>query len=315
MGAYQTKLDARVYAQWPRERDPSTRESLRPMSKNFPVDLTLATPGTAEDLITVDAGQQTINMITNPSFALPGAGNPPTGMVASEATLDTDGTTFLYGATSMEVTPDNAADNEGGYWDLGSYPAKVPLCVSVYLRDAAAGGDEALVIIKDDSGNTIATGNTVTLSTSWQRSVAQIGKDEMIENTNLRAYVVTGSQHGTVFYADGLQAESLETASVYCDGEQGLDNEWLETANASPSRRYRHVTELRNGHLFFTRDTYIAFDRDADSSATDAEDRGEFVKAGTDYNFDRAVLITNKISIVNAVAGEQPRVYGNFWGC
>lgn len=310
--AYNSRLDARAWRGWPKRVDyPSTRDSVRIWNRYFPVKKTLTAAGTAEDILTVNPGQPTINMITNPSME---TGDPPTGYTADGATLAQDATYYQYGTKSMEITPDNSADNEGCYWDLGSFPPTVPLSFSCYFRDAAAGGDEALVMIKDDAGNTIATGNTVTLSTSWQRSIVTMSPGVILQPTNLRLYIVTGSQHGTAFYADGAQAETLETPSAYCDGAQGHDFEWFGTAHASESRRYPRLTTIRGGDFHVTRDCYINFDRDASRTATNEEDRGVFYKGGTDANFDHPIHIAERISLINYWPGEQPEVYGSFWG-
>ena len=311
--AYSTKLDARYWRSWPKEDYPSTRDSMRTWNKNFPVNKTLTTPGTAEDLITVDPGDPTINLVTNPSMET-GAG--PTGYTASGATITRDNTYYLYGSYSLKITPDDSVANEGAYWSLGNYPHNVPLSVSCYVRDAAASGDTAMIRIIDTSGNVVAESTEITLSTSWQRAtVTTVYSEESRGSSDLRLYIVTGdTKHGTAFWADGLQAESLDSVTTYCDGTQGLEYEWFGTAHASESRRYPLLSTIRGGHFHATRDCYVAYDTDASNSATNEEDRGEFIKAGTDWCFDHPVLINEKISFINYWPGEQPNIYGILWG-
>ncbi len=121
-------------------------------------------------------------------------------------------------------------------------------------------------------------------------------------------YVVTATQFATVFYADGLQAEIGESVTPYCDGDQGLFQEWDGTAHASTSRRWKGLEQIRGYTLFCTRDVYVGYDVVASATL------GEFKKAGTDWWEDHPVDLRKRLSIVNAVAGEQPRVYGRVWG-
>ena len=97
-------LDGRKFKSW--EQDPSTRESLRLFTKRIPIDITLTTAGTAEDLFAVDTGSiATVNLITNPGME---TGDPPTDYTAvRSATLAQDSSYEQYGTYSMSVTPPN----------------------------------------------------------------------------------------------------------------------------------------------------------------------------------------------------------------
>ena len=291
-----------------KEPRPSTRTSMALRNKVVPVDTTLATAGTAENIFLITVDKPTINLVTNPSME---TADPPTGYTLSGSTLARDVTYYLYGSYGLSINPDNAAAGEGGYWTLPSMPKGRPLTVSVYFRDAAASGDNARIRIYGvTTADWLATGNTVTLSASWQRSTAIIRELPLTEV--IRIYLVTVTQHNTTFYADGLQAEMYPFVTDYCDGAQSRFTFWGEypgiagTANASESWRKKTIWEPRGFNFFFTRDTYIDFDRDADSTSI-------LKKAGTDWWMNN-ISFVSRISILNVLAGEQPRVTGDVWG-
>jgi hypothetical protein len=125
---------------------------------------------------------------------------------------------------------------------------------------------------------------------------------------------VTPSIHNTTFYVDGVQAEANFSVTAYCDGDQGYYHWWDGTAHASTSRRWRKLSSIRSYRLHCTRDVYVAYDQDADHDGTNAEDRGEFIPAGTDFGEDHPIYLDSHISFVNVNAGELPRIYGICWG-
>jgi hypothetical protein len=389
-------LNPKFYKSW--EIDPSTRESLRLFTKAYPVDKTLATAGTAEDLITVDVGSKaTVNIITNPSCE---TGATPTGYTAVRSgTLAKDGTYYKYGLYSLKITPPNAAAGEGAYWDLGKLPADTPIAVSAYMRRGAAGSPTARVeLFAPSTPNAlitnvrVAVGNTNTCDGNWQRSqlvspvnrnitvlwisgvtgtfnedelvtggtsgatatvstvastylivrggngtqfsvdgglpasetitgaglaTATVTKTEVIilDNTQFYLYFVTAAQTATAFYVDGVQAEFQESVTAYCDGSQGYLHWWDGSADASTSRRWRKLSSIRSYRLHCTRDIYMAYDIAANSSGTNAEDKGEYLPAGTDFGENHPIYLDKQMSFVNVVSGEQPRVYGLVWGC
>lgn len=401
--AFNSRLDPKDYAAW--EQDPSTRESVRPHIRPYPVDVTLSVAGTAQNLITVAPGLPTVNLITNPSME---TADPPTGYTARRsATLAQSAAVYKYGSYSMSVVPPGVAIGEGGYWNLGAWPTDQPLAVSAYFSDNAGGGDTARVeilaattSISDVTDVRVGLGNLATFAgTGWYRSslvlepkfhitvlyytdltVASFAEDETITggttgatatvmtvketatsgwlviinqsapflcqksvapNTSVESIVggssgatanvskvvqghlnmctlyaafVTGSIHATTFYVDGAQAEANFSVTNYCDGAQGYLHWWDGTAHASTSRRWRKMSSIRSYRLHCSRDIYIAYDNDADINGVNAEDRGEYIPAGTDFGEDHPIYLNSKMSFVNAVVGEQPRVYGVIWG-
>mgnify|MGYP001570683338 FL=1 len=289
------------------EINPSTRDNTYIWTKGNPVDVTLAVAGTAQNLIAISDEKPTVNLVTNPSFE---TGDPPTGYTASGATLTRSSTVARSGTYSLSINPDNGAAGEGGYWTTetlarGDVDHPLIMVASVYLQDNVNSGNGARIVVADSSGVTLANGNSVVLSAAWQRSSAFY---LMSAGATYRIYISTVLQHNTTFYADNLQNELLfqSTPTAYCDGATGLYNEWEDTAHASRSRRLQGLVSIRGYTLHNTRDIYLAESRTA--STTDGGSR--FVRAGTDFWEDFPVDIQDNLSFVNAVAGENPRVFG-----
>ena len=209
-------FDGRKYKSW--EQDPSTRESLRLFTKRKPIDITLTTPGTAEDIITVSTDSlATVNLITNPSCE---TSDPPTGFAAvRSATLAQDGTYYLYDTYSMIVTPPNTTLGEGVYWDLGKFSKDEPLALSYYVRRGAAGAPTVRAELvchswtHPDLGTItdakIQVGSTITCSGSWQRAVLVSPCDRKMTIFHI------SSPSGTFTESETLTgATSLSTAIV-----------------------------------------------------------------------------------------------------
>lgn len=372
-----SNLDPRQWRSW--EVDPSTRQSVKLFERAIPVDVTLATPGTAENLVSLSSVPATVNLITNPSFE---TASPPTSFTAVGSTLSRVNTQYLYGSYSMQVIPNNAAKGEGAYYSLGSFAYDTPLSCSAYLRRAAgSGGDARVELYGVTSAARLAVGNTITLGASWARSqlispirkvihlnintvvgtfledavvtggtsgatatIMSVTSDYLIVtaiagefrrneavssgavtailnsvthhdiNEDLRLYIVSATQHAITYFVDGAQAEVLDSPTAFCDGDQGLLHQWDGTAHASTSRRYRSMGVIKGFNLFITRDAYVAFGRDASSTATLAKDKGVFRRAGTDWWSDHPRIIPRRISFINSISGEQPRIYGEVLG-
>jgi len=396
-------FDPRQYHSW--ISDPSTRESIRPFTQRKPIDITLATPGTAENIITVSPGLATVNLVTNPSCE---DGDPPTGYTAVDsATLSQDGTYYLYGSYSLKIVSPGAVAGEGAYWNIGTVAKDEPIAVSAYFEDAAASGDGVRVelvvssatsaVVGTISNARLAVGNTVALSATPTRSIlvsppdrsllvfhitspsAAFDEDEVItgatstetaivrtvqtttspyylvvefpsgkfecdkgirktetiagtgsgstatlqsteriilNNNTLHLYMVTATTHSTTFYVDAVQAEIQDSVTSYCDGSRGWMNWWGGVAHQSVSRRWRSMSSIRSMRLHASRDLYIAYDREAsNSSAINAEDRGELIRAGSDFGENHPIFLTSKISFINRLSGERPRLTGNVEGC
>lgn len=297
------------------EVSPSTRQSYHVWTKYAPVDVTLTTAGTAQNLISIaTVDDPTINIATNPSFE---TGTPPTGYTASGAALaQSAAVTARNGSFSLEINPDNLAAGEGAYWTSpvvggpGEANSQLYLITSAYFRDAAASGDDVRIAIRNTSNTLLTAGNTVDLSATFTRSVAAYPLT--VATAAYRVYFETAVQHNTTFYVDSFQVEVSRNshATAYTDGSLGLNYEWMNsgTAHASVSRRRKGVFVIRGFSLHFTRDTYIAFDHTATSST------GIFMRAGSDWTNPFPLQIQSNISFLNVNTGELPRVWGTVWG-
>ena len=159
-------------------------------------------------------------------------------------------------------------------------------------------------------GIEVITGSSTSYTATLTSSIISV-----LNNVNLYfAVVLSATLNGVNFYVDGWQAEALSQATTYCDGAQGYLHWWDGTANASTSRRWRKLSSIRSYRLHCTKDIYLGFNQDAAHAGTNAEDRGEYIPANTDFGEDHPIHLDTKISFVNAVDTEQPRVYGVIWG-
>lgn len=300
-------LISKYWQEW--EHDFSTRTSLFIWDKPVPVDVTLTTAGTAQDLYRIAPNIPTLNIATNPSFE---TGAPPTGYTAVGAALAQSAAQARTGSNSMQVTPNNLAVGEGFFWlspAIGSSgdPDGLWKVVSAYFRRSTGSGSNAKIRIANTSGVMLSEGNVITLDTTWRRSTAAF---KLSESTQYRVYFITDTQHATVFFVDSFQGEIRGDSNVtdYCDGSLGLFYEWDSTAHASTSRRRIGPTAIRGYNLHVTRDAYIAYDVIASSTT------GRFTRAGSDIWIDHPVNIRKFISFINANAGETPRIYGDLFG-
>ena len=307
-----TDLHALDHLAWELD-NPSTRTSMHLITKWAPVDVTLASSNTAQNLFTADLTEPIVNLVTNPSMET--GTTPPTGYVATGATVTKSSTVTRSATNSMSIDPANSATGEGAYWltetisGLSNDPnSKMTLNANVYLQDNANGNAKVRIEIRSADGTTThAVGNEITLTNAWQRSHAFFPIPG--NGAAYTIYIVTSdAASNAVFYADDLMV-SLQrdsAAKPYCDGAQGLYYEWIGTANASRSVRRRGLVAIRGYNLYVSHGTYLAYDQTASSTL------GRLVRAGTDISQDR--LHFNSISMINSVSGETPRIYGEILG-
>ena len=291
--------------------NPSTRVSMHLITKWAPIDVTLSTPGTAETLFTADTEPPIVNLITNPSME---TGTPPTGYTASGATLLQSATTARSGTNSLSIDPDNSVAGEGAYWttdEMAGHPDPgkwATLVASIYLEDNVDVGRTARIEIRNEDGTTThATGNEITLTSSWQRSTAFFPLPAT--GATYRIYIVTStSASDEVFFADdfmlSLQRDQVDRA--YCDGDVGLNYEWVGTAHASRSVKRHGLVAIRAFNLHTTLDARVAFNHTASASL------GVYMPAGSDWWQDKVHF--NDISFINDISGQQPRIGGSVLG-
>ena len=103
------------------------------------------------------------------------------------------------------------------------------------------------------------------------------------------------------------------TLSDYVDGAQGVNYEWIGTANLSESKRRPGISavrgfSLKNGHGSQT--VNIAIDTDA--TAAGATSTGILLKAGESITTNWPIDARTKISAI--ASGASTQVYGVIWG-
>ena len=294
------------------EVDPSTRQSTHLWTKHYPVNVTLSSAQTAEDLFTVEDSFPTVNLATNPSFE---TANPPTGYTAAGSTLARVTTNPRTGTYSMQVTPGNTAAGEGFYWTTDSLTSqregsnKIYLVASAYFRRASGSGQTVQIQIRSvDGATTLASGDIITLSTTYQRSTAIFE----LPNTTAayRVYFVTTAQTNQVFLADSFQVELQNGGFVtdYCDGSLGVNYEWDGVAHASRSRRRGGLVAIRGFFLRSSHDAFVSFDVTASATT------GRYLTASADWWNPHPIHFTKNISFVNVTSGQTPTIRGDVWG-
>jgi hypothetical protein len=315
-GAYEFDKDTNI----------SIDQSLRAAVRFRPIDVTLATTNTVEDAINLESlPVYTVNTVKNPSFE---HATPATGWTADASTLAT-GSNQRTGTNSLSITGDNGAVGEGAYYvldnDVGSTGNKPTIVIaSFYAKRASSSGDTIRVEITDSAGTSLANGNTLTLTTSYQRTVAFYVIPLGTTFDDGRIYARTTTQHGTAVEIDDVQVEyrvGRSSATPFAWGDGGVDCHWVDPANPTTTESYREtpLQIIRGFSLEVTGgDLLIALDNEAKASftvvETGATSTSVLIKSGSTWSTDQPINLTRNISIVNRVSGETPRIQGWVWG-
>ena len=179
----------------------TVRESVGTLSKFIPINKTLASANTAEDLISLENNTPpAMNLITNPSMEV---GTPPTGWTASGSTMTRQTTTPRTGTYSMRCVTADAADNEGAYYSVTGLPRGWYSC-SAYVR--RTGGGTVIGRATSDGGTTFSDGPQVTMGNNWNGRVT-VNHQVTTDSATLDFYVVTDSQQDITFLVDDAQVE------------------------------------------------------------------------------------------------------------
>lgn len=296
----------------------TVRESVALPVKIRPFDVTLSTTDVAEDLINITSHLPPAqNLITNPSME---AGDPSTGWTAVSSVLDTVQTGTVVprtGTDSLESANSNLVANEGAYFEVtGMVPGNYAL--SAYVR--RVGGGTVIIRGSSDSGVTFTDSAAITMDDTWQR-INVIHKLSDATETTLRLYLVTNTQQNITWWMEDAQIEPawsivdgfksprdnpLPGASVtdFIDPSSDRFAQWLGTANASISVREPGLSEIHSVHYVVvgTGDVYVDFDRDASTTLSPFSGEGEAVNGPK--------VVKTRVSFINAVSGETPRVRG-----
>jgi len=304
----------------------TVRESIAVPQRFVPINKTLTTTNTAEDLIAIDQTSllPAMNLVTNPSIET--SGTPPAGFTAVGATVTRVTTTPRTGTYSMSCVTANAAAVEGAYFEVSNIPAG-NYALSAYLR-LPSGSGTARVRASSDGGTTFTNGNTVTLANNWNGRSTVIHKVASGQ-TSIRIYTVTNVQQNITFLVDDVQVEPAwsivmgsgstrepnpPAASVtdFVDPLGDRFSQWLGTANASSSVREPRMAEIHYISIYASHDTYIDFDRTV--AIRTASPLGYKLVAGIDYRLDIHKVIKKNVSFVNAAGSETPLVIGYAMG-
>ena len=298
----------------------TVRESVGSLSKLIPINKTLASANTAEDLINLESNTPpALNLITNPSME---AGTPPTGWTASGSTMTRQTTTPRTGTYSMRCVAANAAAYEGAYYSLTNLPRGWYAC-SAYVR--RSGGGTVIGRATSDGGTTFSDSPAITMGNNWTGRVSVLHQ-VTTDNATLSFYVVTDSTQNITFLVDDAQ---VEPSWAYVMGMAGGTNDpnpptaqvttfvdplierfsrWMGTTDASVSVREPSMSEIHDIYLYsLTNDAVIDFNR----TATNTGDAvGLVLKAGVANAINLRHIVKHNISFRNNTNGETCNVIG-----
>jgi len=298
----------------------TVRESVGTLSKFIPINKTLASANTAEDLINLESNTPpALNLVTNPSMEV---GTPPTGWTASGSTMTRQTTTPRTGTYSMRCVTANAAAYEGAYYSVTNLPRGWYSC-SAYVR--RTGGGTVIARATSDAGVTFDDGPQVTMGNNWNGRVT-VNHQITTDNATLSFYVVTDSTQNITFLVDDAQ---VEPAWAYVMGMAGGTNDpnpptsqvttfvdplierfsrWMGTADASVSVREPSMSEIHDIYLYsLTNDAVIDFNR----TATNTGDAvGYVLKAGVANAINLRHIVKHNISFRNNTDDQTCNVIG-----
>jgi hypothetical protein len=303
--------------------------SLRPAEVYQPVDKTLASADTVQDLFTLAPKRHAVNVFTNPGFETDDISaawaSGPAASAQSQVT-----TAPRSGANHLLINPSEAVGS-GAYTTITQVPDSNPqwqhhIVASAYVRGASGSGD-AILSIRVSDGVALASSATHTLTTGYVRLEVSYMLPVGTTTNSYRIYIATATDHNINIYVDDLQVELNDegAATPYVDVvTNGVNTGWHGTANASPSQRVPTLAVINFLDLTFVSDTYIAFDNTAVSARTNGSwtpsaaevlaSGSIFVPNGTVWRKESRTDIYDRISFVNANGAETPRVYGAVWG-
>ena len=302
----------------------TVRESVAKPVKFMPIDVTLSSADTAEDLINLESlAPPTVNLVTNPSIET--GGTPPAGYTASGATVTRVTTTPRTGSYSMSVNTANSAANEGAYFQIDNIPPGYYSC-SAYLRHS--GGGTAYLRASSDGGSTFTNGAAVTMGNNWNGRGTVTHKVTTDQST-IRVYIVTNTQQNITFLVDSVQVEPawrvvlggvsvrdpnppMSSVTDFVDPLGNRFSRFIGTVDASQSVREPGISEIHHLSIYASQATYIDFDRTV--AIRTATPKGYLLAAGIDYRISLDKIIKSRISFVNHTGSQTPQVIGYVTG-
>ena len=299
------------WAGW--EIDPSTRTSTHAFTKYYPFRDASVANDAVTTLLTVDRGIPSVNLVTNPSIE----SSTLTMYTASGSAISQSSAQASTGSNSLLVNPDNSDAGEGVYWTSESIvgqtnPNPSYLVATCEVMGASASGDAELVI-QDSDGDDLVASTSISLSAAFQAMNVKYRLPDQGSAT-YRIMIRSKTQHNIDFYVDKIHAEQRigdSNIPTYVDGAQGLNYEWVGTANASISRRRAGLSVIRGIKLrneSSTAGDIIYIGLDCDASAT----TGIPVLGGDTFETNWPIDFREKVTVL--AAQNTPAAHGVIWG-
>lgn len=297
----------------------TVRESVGTLSKFIPINVTLSSANTAEDLINLDNQKlPAMNLITNPSMET-GAGL--TGWTASGSTMTRQTTNPRTGSNVMRCVTANAAAYEGAYFRMTGIPRGWYACTAYVRRD---GGGTVIGRATSDGGTTFSDSPAVTMANNWNGRVSVLHQ-VTTDNATLDFYIVTNTQQNITYFVEDAQVEPawgyvmgmaggtsdpnppMAVATDFIDPLSDRFSRYLGTTDASVSIREPSISEIHDIYLYsLTNDAVIDFNRTATNTGT----AGMVLKAGISYAINIRHIVKHNISFRNNTNGETCNVIG-----
>jgi len=326
--------DSASFETW--QSDPSTRTAVQPWDRYVPFSGSVGT--TAADVINVfssayydiDQGATTANL------ELPYSGSPGINRILNPSIENTDiseftavgsaisrttGAPFL-GSAELTCNPDNSAAKEGFTVTTDtlaggtSRSSDAYLCAQGMVRGASASGD-AVIQILDSSDSVLATGEAVSLTTSYQR--VSVHYKLPTGGATYKIKFCSNSQHNINMLWDALMYDKrIDTKVIdYIDGNLAGGNtyQWEGTTDLSRSRHLSPIgairgISIRNTHA--SQVLYVAFDTVAEASTAAIKLTGNDT---TEHNFfasTHPLDFRKNVSVIGS--GASTTYEGVIWG-
>ena len=327
-------FDSASFETW--QSDPSTRTAVQPWDRYVPFSGSVGT--SAADLIKVfssayydiDQGATTANL------ELPYSGSPGINRILNpsieNATISeftaagssisrTTGAPFL-GSAELTCNPDNSAAKEGFTVTTDtlaggtSRSSDAYLCAQGMVRGASASGD-AVIQILDSSDSVLATGEAVSLTTSYQR--VSVHYKLPVGGATYKIKFCSNTQHNINMLWDALMYDKRKDTKVidYIDGNLAGGNtyQWEGTTDLSRSRHLSPIgairgISIRNTHA--SQVLYVAFDTVAEASTAAIKLTGNDT---TEHNFfasTHPLDFRKNVSVIGS--GASTTYEGVIWG-
>ena len=334
--------DSRNWRAW--QTDPSTRTSTKPWDRYVAFSGTVGTSAT--DVLTLYAGPYYeldqggsagttanwelattgtpgINRILNPSIENATISEvTAVGLAISRTTANPH-----LGSAELTANPANSAAKEGFYvttdavtgtGNIGtSTNSERFLVASGMVRGASASGD-AVMQITNSSGTVLATGDAISLATSYAR-VSVSYQIPVGDSATYRVKFCSNTQHNIDMYWDALMYDFRDDSNVidYIDGSLAGGNgyEWSGTANLSISRHTSPMGAIRGISIRNTHASnvlYVSFDCTAEASTAAIKLSGNDTTEHNWFNSPHPLDFRKNVSVYGS--GASTGYEGVIWG-